>query len=38
MPIYISRGCFTSAAVKGILVKPENREEAVAKTFQERWR
>ena len=31
MPIYISRGCFTSAAVKGMLAKPENREEAVAR-------
>ena len=34
MPIYISRGCFTSAAVKGMLAKPENREEAVAKLFK----
>jgi uncharacterized protein with GYD domain len=31
MPIYISRGRFTSDAVKGMLAKPENREEAVAK-------
>ena len=34
MPIYISRGCFTSDGVKGMLAKPENREEAVAKLFQ----
>ena len=34
MPIYISRGRFTSQAVKGMLAKPENREEAVAKLFQ----
>ena len=34
MPICISRGCFTSAAVKGMLAKPENREEAVAKLFK----
>ena len=34
MPIFISRGRFTSAAVKGMLAKPENREEAVAKLFQ----
>ena len=34
MPIYISRGRFTSAAVKGMLAKPENREEAVAKLFK----
>jgi uncharacterized protein with GYD domain len=34
MPIYISRGRFTSDAVKGMLANPENREEAVAKLFQ----
>src|SRR5205823_6696120 len=34
MPIYISRGRFTSEAVKGMLAKPENREQAVAKLFQ----
>ena len=34
MPIYISRGRFTSDAVKGMLAKPENREEAVAKLFR----
>jgi uncharacterized protein with GYD domain len=34
MPIYISRGRFTSQAVKGMLAKPENREEAVAKLFK----
>src|SRR5215467_1349660 len=34
MPIYISRGRFTSEAVKGMVAKPENREEAVAKLFQ----
>ncbi len=34
MPIYISRGRFTAEAVKGMLAKPENREEAVAKLFQ----
>ncbi len=33
MPIYISRGRFTSAAIKGMLAKPENREDAVAKLF-----
>ncbi len=36
MPIYISRGRFTSDAVKGMLAKPENREEAVSKLFK-RW-
>ena len=34
MSIYISRGCFTSDAVKGMVAKPENREEAVAKLFK----
>ncbi|HWP25224.1 MAG TPA: GYD domain-containing protein [Xanthobacteraceae bacterium] len=34
MPIYISRGRFTADAVKGMLAKPENREEAVAKLFE----
>ena len=34
MPIYISRGRFTSDAVKGMLAKPENREEVVAKLFE----
>jgi uncharacterized protein with GYD domain len=34
MPIYISRGRFTPDAVKGMLAKPENREEAVAKLFK----
>src|SRR5262245_59098544 len=34
MPIYISRGRFTSDAIKGMRAKPENREEAVAKLFQ----
>lgn len=31
MPIYISRGRFTTDAVKAMLAKPEDREEAVAK-------
>ena len=34
MPIYISRGRFTSNAVKGMLSKPEDREEAVASLFK----
>jgi uncharacterized protein with GYD domain len=34
MPIYISRGRFTSDAIKGMLAKPENREEAVANLFK----
>jgi uncharacterized protein with GYD domain len=34
MPIYISRGKFTTDAVKGMLAKPENREEAVASLFK----
>jgi len=34
MPIYISRGKFTTDAVKGMLAKPENREEAVNNLFK----
>ena len=34
MPIYISRGRFTPEAVKGMLAKPEDREEVVAKLYQ----
>src|SRR6266542_1031610 len=34
MPIYSTRGRFPSAAVKGPLAKPENREQAVAKLFK----
>jgi uncharacterized protein with GYD domain len=34
MSIYISRGRFTSEAVKGMLANPENREEAVAQLYQ----
>jgi uncharacterized protein with GYD domain len=34
MSIYISRGRFTADAVKGMLAKPENREEAVARLFK----
>src|SRR5262245_7521226 len=34
MPIYISRGKFTTDAVKGMLAKAENREEAVANLFK----
>jgi uncharacterized protein with GYD domain len=34
MPVYISRGRFTTDAVKGMMAKPENREDAVAKLFK----
>src|SRR6188508_703820 len=34
MPIYISRGRFTTDAVKGMMARPENREEAVANLFK----
>jgi uncharacterized protein with GYD domain len=34
MSIYISRGRFTSDAIKGMVSKPENREEAVSKLFE----
>jgi hypothetical protein len=36
MPIYISRGRFTLDAIKGMLAKPEDREEAVAKLLSAR--
>lgn len=34
MPIYISRGRFTTQTVKDLLAKPENREEALSKLFK----
>jgi uncharacterized protein with GYD domain len=34
MSIYISRGRFTADAIKGMLAKPENREEVVARLFK----
>jgi uncharacterized protein with GYD domain len=34
MPIYISRGRFTTDAIKGMTAKPENREEAVSNLFK----
>lgn len=34
MPIFISRGRFTPDAIKGMLAKPENREEAVGTLFK----
>ncbi|HEY7664724.1 MAG TPA: GYD domain-containing protein [Xanthobacteraceae bacterium] len=34
MAVYISRGRFTSDAIKGMLDKPEDREETVAKLFK----
>ena len=34
MSIYISRGRYTADAVKSMLARPENREEAVAKLFK----
>jgi len=34
MRTYISRGRFTSDAIKGMLAKPENREDAVAALFK----
>ena len=34
MPIYISRGRFTTDAIKGMMAKPENRKEAVSNLFQ----
>jgi uncharacterized protein with GYD domain len=34
MPIYISRGRFTTDAIKGMMARPENREEAVSNLFE----
>ena len=34
MPIYISRGRFTTDAIKGMMAKAENREEAVSNLFE----
>jgi uncharacterized protein with GYD domain len=34
MSVYISRGRFTAEAVKGMLVNPEDREEAVAQLYK----
>ena len=34
MPIYISRGRFTTDAVNDLMAKPENREEALSNLFK----
>jgi uncharacterized protein with GYD domain len=34
MPIYISRGRFTTEAIKGMMAKAENREEAISNLFE----
>jgi len=34
MPIYISRGRFTTDAINGMMTKAENREKAVSKLFE----
>jgi uncharacterized protein with GYD domain len=34
MPIYISRGRFTTDAINGMMAKAENREKAVANLFK----
>jgi uncharacterized protein with GYD domain len=34
MPIYISRGCYTADAVRGMMAKPENREPSIASAFE----
>jgi uncharacterized protein with GYD domain len=34
MPIFISRGRFTSHAIAGMVANPENREQVVAKLFE----
>ncbi len=34
MPIYISRGCYTADAVRGMVAAPEDREPSIAKVFK----
>jgi len=34
MPIFISRGCYTADAVRGMLAAPEDREPSIAKVFE----
>jgi GYD domain len=31
--IYISRGCYTADAVRGMMAKPEDRESTIARVF-----
>jgi uncharacterized protein with GYD domain len=33
--IYISRGCYTADAVRGMMAKPEDRESSIAKVFEQ---
>jgi uncharacterized protein with GYD domain len=34
VPIYISRGCYTADAVRGMMAKPEDREPSIASVFE----
>ena len=34
MAIYISRGCYTADAVRGMMAKPEDREPQIASAFE----
>ena len=34
MPIYVSRGCYTADAVRGMMAAPEDREPPIAKVFE----
>lgn len=34
MPIYISRGCYTADAVRGMMAMPEDREPSIAGVFE----
>jgi uncharacterized protein with GYD domain len=34
MPIYISRGCYTADAVRGMMATPEDREPSIARVFE----
>jgi uncharacterized protein with GYD domain len=34
MPIFISRGCYTADALRGMVAAPEDREPSIAKVFE----
>ena len=36
MPIYITQGRYTREAIKGMIVKPEDRADAVARLLRKR--
>jgi uncharacterized protein with GYD domain len=34
VPVYVSRGCYTPDAVRGMMPAPEDREPSIAKVFE----